>query len=178
MHAPKHCGSTLVPQRQKDDRVKLMRLRHCHRVKGPVVHQQISAAKVKGKGIFGRETKRWTVGFWWVVECRQHSQVSSKSEPLIFQRRNRTRSLSLVGTYISPGLRRLSSHFLLPPLLAVLVKWTSTWWYLELINLSQGSLLHGSLMTETCFNANGHVIPLNHSEGVNLKQLLGTDMRV
>lgn len=32
--------------------------------------------------------------------------------------------------------------------------------------------MYGSLMTETCFNANGHVIPLSHSEGVNLKQLL------
>lgn len=33
-------------------------------------------------------------------------------------------------------------------------------------------------MTETCFNANGHVIPLTHLEGVNLTQLLGTDVRV
>lgn len=150
----------------------------CHRVKGLTVHQPISAAKVKSRGVFGIRSRWWSVGFWWTGRMSPAlPDPALNQKPFISQPRTRTRLLSL-GTYISPGLRFLSSHFLLPPLVALLVKWTSTWWYLELINSSWGSLLYGSLMTETCFNANGHVIPLSPSEGVNLKQLLGTDTRV
>ena len=72
----------------------------CHRVKGPMVHQQISAARVKGKeylehGIGG---ELWDVGER--GGCHQLSQISPKSEPFISQLRNRTRLLQLALIFL------------------------------------------------------------------------------